>query len=282
MPLPRPAAEGDKEARGTVLVIGGSAKVPGAMLLAGVAALRAGAGRLQLATVSGVTSALGIAVPESLVVALPQTSTGEIAGSRAHALLRQYAERADAVLVGPGMSSDRAAHALLAPLVGRMRDDAALVLDAAAIFALRRDTTLLEQLDGRAVITPHAGEMATLLSVDIGDVKANAAEMAQEAAARYGTVVALKGADSWIAEPHGTLYHYTGGSVGLATSGSGDTLAGIVAGLAARGASAITAAVWGVFLHGTAGRVLARRVGHVGFLARELLDEVPRLMHGLS
>jgi ADP-dependent NAD(P)H-hydrate dehydratase len=232
--------------------------------------------------VASVTSALGIAVPESLVVALPQSSVGEISGSRAHTRLREHAEKADAMLVGPGMSSGRAAHAMLAPLVPRLRDDATLVLDAAAIFALRRDATLLEPLEGRAVLTPHAGEMATLLSVDIGDVEASPAAMAQEAAARYGAVVALKGAESWIAEPDGTLYHYTGGSVGLATSGSGDTLAGIVAGLAARGASAVTACVWSVYLHGTAGRVLARRVGRVGFLARELLDEVPRVMHGMS
>jgi hydroxyethylthiazole kinase-like uncharacterized protein yjeF len=282
MPLPRPDAESDKEARGNVLVIGGSAQVPGAVLLAGVAALRAGAGKLQLATIASVTSALGIAVPESLVVALPQSSVGEISGSRAHRHLREHAEKADAVLVGPGMSSGRAAHAMLAPLVPRLRDDTTLVLDAAAIFALRRDATLLEPLGGRAVLTPHAGEMATLLSVDIGDVEARPAEMAQQAASRFGAVVALKGPESWIAEPDGTLYHYTGGSVGLATSGSGDTLAGIVAGLAARGASAVTACVWGVYLHGTAGRLLARRVGRVGFLARELLDEVPRVMHRMS
>jgi hydroxyethylthiazole kinase-like uncharacterized protein yjeF len=278
MRLPQPDVESDKEARGCVLAVGGSAEVPGAVLLAGMAALRAGAGKLQLATVASTSSALGIAVPESLIVPLPQTRTGEISGSRAHALLREHVEKADALLVGPGMSSERAAHAVVAPLVRHMRDDATLVLDAAAIFALRHDALLLQALHGRAVLTPHAGEMATLLSTDIGDIEANPADAAGEAASRFGAIVVLKGPESWIAQPKGKRYRYSGGVVGLATSGSGDVLAGVLTGLAARGASATTAALWSVYLHGAAGRMLAKRLGPIGFLARELPDEVPRLL----
>lgn len=278
MPLPRPDSRGDKETRGTVLVVGGSVKVPGAVLLAGVAALRAGAGKLQIASVSSATNALGVAVPESLVIALPESRAGELSGARSPALLHRYVTPANAVLVGPGMSSGRAAHALLRPMVRGLSAQATLVLDAAAIFALRHDARLLEPLDGRAVLTPHAGEMATLLDVDIADVVMHPCESAQEAAERFAAVVVLKGAESWIVEPRGTLYRYTGGEVGLATSGSGDTLAGIIAGLAARGAGPTVAAAWGVYLHEAAGRVLARRVGPVGFLARELLGEVPRVL----
>jgi hydroxyethylthiazole kinase-like uncharacterized protein yjeF len=182
------------------------------------------------------------------------------------------------MLVGPGMQSARAAHALLAPLVGRLRDDATLILDAAAIEVLRTDETLLAPLDGRAVLTPHAGEMATLLGVEKGAVEAAPAELALGAAARFGAVIVLKGATSWIATPDGSLYRYEGGNVGLATSGSGDTLAGIVAGLSARGAPPVNAAAWGVYLHGSAGRALARRMGALGFLARELLAEIPPLL----
>jgi ADP-dependent NAD(P)H-hydrate dehydratase len=279
--LPQPDDEGDKDERGRVLVVGGSAQVAGAVLLAGVAALRAGAGKLQLATVASAAASLGMGVPEALGVSLPQTRAGEIAGSRAHALLAEYARGANAMLVGPGMSSARAAHAMIAPLVARMRDDAVLVLDAAAILALRADETILHPLDGRAVITPHAGEMASLLGIEKRTVESDPREIARHAAARFGAVVALKGAESWIAEPHGALYHYTGGSIGLATSGSGDTLAGIITGLAARGAPATHAAVWAAYLHGAAGRALAKRVGPIGFLARELLAELPPLLRRL-
>ena len=154
------------------------------------------------------------------------------------------------------MSGGRASHALVAPLVQHLSNEATLVLDAAAILALLRDETLLHPLQGRAVLTPHTGEMAE----------------------RFGAVVALKGAESWIAEPGGKLLHFDGGDVGLATSGSGDTLAGIVAGLAARGATPVQAAAWAVYLHAAAGRALAKRIGRIGFLARELLDEIPKVM----
>lgn len=276
--LPQPDADGDKDTRGRVLVVGGSMLVPGAILLAGVAALRAGAGKLQLASVRGIVVALGMSVPEALVVGLPATRKGEIAGTRSAPILAGYAAAVEAVLVGPGMSDDRATHALLARVVGVLRDDAVLVLDAGGILALRDEDSLLHRLDGRAVLTPHAGEMARLLGVDRELVESEPAEMAREASCRFGATVVLKGSESWIATPDGTLYHYSGGNVGLATSGSGDTLAGIVAGLAARGTPATFAAVWGAYLHGAAGRVLAHRIGPIGFLARELLDEIPGVM----
>ena len=282
MPLPRPDAEGDKNSRGCVLAVGGSAETPGAILLAGVAALRAGAGKLQLATVQSVAAALGIAVPESLVVALAETRGGEISGDAPARAMRDRVAHVDALLIGPGMSSERAARALMHGFVRRLGEDATLVLDASAVTALHGDDDALLELHGRAVLTPHAGEMATLLGVEKVVVESNPAEMARDAAARFGAVVALKGPESWIAEPDGALYHYAGGSVGLATSGSGDTLAGIIAGLAARGASAVQSAIWGAYLHGAAGEVLARRIGPIGYLARELLDEVPGAMRRLS
>ncbi|GLC26841.1 NAD(P)H-hydrate dehydratase [Roseisolibacter agri] len=278
LPLPPLDHAGDKESRGRILAVGGCVQVPGAMLLAGVAALRAGAGKLQLATVRAAALPLGLAVPEALVVGLPTSAAGEIAGARAAAPLREHAAATDALLVGPGMTADRAAHALLAALVPRLRDDAVLVLDGAAVVALRHDEALLAPLGGRVVLTPHSGEMASLLDVARDAIEADAPEVARTAAARFGATVALKGAESWIAAPDGTLLHYRGNAVGLGTSGSGDTLAGIVAGLAARGASATTAAAWGVWAHGTAGRILARRTATVGFLARELLAEVPALV----
>jgi len=278
LPLPKPDGDASKDDRGRVLVVGGSAQVAGAIRLAGEAALRSGAGKLQLATVASSAAVLGMAVPESLVVALPQTRSGEIAGARAPRLLAQYASAVDAMLVGPGMTSARAAHALLAPLVGRLRPDATLILDAAALLELHDDESLLAPLDGRAVLTPHAGEMASLIGVQKEAVEAAPTELALGAAAQFGAVFVLKGATSWIATPEGTLYRYDGGNVGLATSGSGDTLAGIVAGLSARGAPPLNAVAWGVYLHGSAGRALARRMGELGFLARELLAEIPPLL----
>jgi len=278
IPLPALHGDDDKESRGRVLVVGGSTLVPGAVLLAGEAALRAGAGKLQLATARDAAVGLGLALPEALVVPLAQSRNGEIGGGRAAAPLRRYAGETDAVLLGPGMSTAPSVGALLAALVPLLGDDATLVLDGAAIVALADHASAVAPLAGRVVLTPHAGEMASLMEIDKDDVEADPVNTALAAAERFGVVVALKGAESWIAHPDGTLLHYSGGSVGLGTSGSGDTLAGIVAGLAARGATPLTAAAWGVWAHGSAGRLLSRRMATVGFLARELLAEVPALV----
>jgi NAD(P)H-hydrate repair Nnr-like enzyme with NAD(P)H-hydrate dehydratase domain len=94
--------------------------------------------------------------------------------------------------------------------------------------------------------------------------------------------VALKGAETWIATPQGRCWRHAGGNVGLATSGSGDVLAGLIAGLLARGAPPEQAAAWGIALHARAGRRLCERLGPLGLLARELAAEVPALMHALS
>jgi ADP-dependent NAD(P)H-hydrate dehydratase len=276
--LPRPDAQGDKESRGRVLVVGGAPSLPGAVVLAATAALRAGAGKLQIATCRSIATAVGIAVPESLVVALPETRAGAIAAGGAR-VLRDHAAHTQALLVGPGLTGDPGA--LLAALVRRVTG-ATVVVDAGALAPLGRRRTLLHPLAGRAVVTPHAAEMAALLGLDVGEVEADAPAVARRAARELRAVVALKGPTTVVAAPDGRAWAYDGGDVGLATSGSGDTLAGVVAGLAARGCEPAQAAVWAVYTHGAAGNALARRVGRVGFLARELLAEVPRVLQRLQ
>ncbi|MES2525224.1 MAG: NAD(P)H-hydrate dehydratase [Gemmatimonadota bacterium] len=290
MRLPAIGQDDDKDARGRILVIGGSCSVPGAMALAGVAALRAGAGKLQLATVRDAAMGLGFAVPESLVIALPQTADGEIdgealagneggnEGDQASERLRTFISGADAVLVGPGMLSDTGALALLRALIPALGATTTLVLDGLACVALRHDPTLLHSMGDQVVLTPHAGEMASMLRLDRDEVMRHPLRTVRRAAHELRATVALKGSETWIARADAQALLFKGGVVGLGTSGSGDTLAGIVAGLAARGAPPMTAVAWGVWAHGMAGRALARRTATVGFLARELLGEVPRLV----
>jgi ADP-dependent NAD(P)H-hydrate dehydratase len=120
--------------------------------------------------------------------------------------------------------------------------------------------------------------MARLLECEPEAVEADPLSAARQAAETFGAVALIKGQYSYIVDPGGRALRFEGGGVGLATSGSGDVLAGIVGGLCARGADPLTAALWGVYLHGEAGRRLAKKIGRIGFLARELLDEVPGLM----
>jgi hydroxyethylthiazole kinase-like uncharacterized protein yjeF len=280
-PLPQPEDDDDKEARGRVVVIGGSTEIAGAVVLAATAALRAGAGKMQIATCRSLAPHVSMAVPEARVFALPETRGGGIAPAG----LRQIEEHlagAQAVLVGPGMIDEAATARLLENLVARV-SHATLVLDAGAFAFLKRAPRSLARLGGRAVLTPHAGEMASLLGIEKETVEAEPLETLRRAVSELNAVVALKGRETLIAAPAGTnVYCNRAGNVGLATSGSGDTLSGVVAGLAARGATPFQAAVWGVHLHARAGDELARRYAPLGFLARELLAEIPILMSKLN
>lgn len=278
--LPAHEGEVDKDDRGRVLVVGGSIEVPGGVLLAGLAALRAGAGKLQIATCRSVAPLLALKIPEALVTGLAETTDGGIDAAAAADIAGRL-DRCDALLVGPGMVDADATARLALQLIGSA-GDVQLVLDAAALADLGRSAEPLRRRRTPAVLTPHAGEMATLLDISRDAVRDDPEAAVRAAATRFGSVVVLKGSCTLVAAPDGGLYRYEGGGVGLATSGSGDTLAGIVAGLLARGAEPPIAAIWGVYLHGEAGCRLALRIGRIGYLARELLVEVPGLMGELD
>jgi hydroxyethylthiazole kinase-like uncharacterized protein yjeF len=277
-PLPNPDSAEDKDDRGTVLTIGGSRSIPGAVILAGTASLRAGAGKLMIATARSVAPHIGVAVPEAKCVGLPENRNGAIASSAARAAAK-LASDADAVLIGPGMEDDSGARSFVAAVLRQIRD-IPVVIDAAAIESLRKSRGF-HRLNKNGVITPHAGEMASLMNVTKKEIEDDPAAWAAGAATELDATVALKGPETLIADPSGKLLRYRGGGVGLATSGSGDVLAGIIAGLLARGASPLQAAVWAVFIHGEAGRSLAKKIARVGFLAHEILDEVPTILESV-
>ena len=276
MALPQPQ-DGSKDERGCVLAVVGSVEVPGAALLTGTAALRAGAGRLQIATVGSVAAMLGLMIPEALVVGLPENPEGGIAAEPAATVLRSRAEACDALVIGPGLKQDRSTFQLTVELLSSA-SSSRFVLDAASLCDLRNCAAAVRACGERVVITPHAGEMAQILGRSRDSIEADPLEAAHTAAELLQAVVVMKGAQTEVVDPHGGAWHYAGGGVGLAASGSGDVLAGIVVGLLARGASPVQAALWSVFLHGEAGTRLARSCGPLGFLARELPGEVPRIL----
>lgn len=266
-----------------MLVIGGAPEMPGAVILAATAALRAGAGKLQIATVRSVAQLVAAQVPEALVVGLAETAQGGIALSAA-AALAERASLVKAVLIGPGMVGARKSGQLVLSFLRRLKGPGpAVVLDADALECACVDPRALRVARVPILLTPHSREMAHMLSIEPPEVERDPAAVASRAAKALGAIVALKGAETYIAAPGGRLLcNRDAGNAGLGTSGSGDTLSGIIAGLAARGADLLQAATWGVFLHGRAGDVLARRVGPLGYLARELLAEIPREMALLS
>ena len=275
-PLPEVPENADKELRGRTLIVAGSREIAGAAVLAATAAFRAGAGKVLIATVAPMANAIAIAVPEARVVALPETSAGGISMDSV-ALLEDCAHDVDAVLTGPGMVDEAATSQLVEWLLAAV-GDTPVVVDALAMKVLDR----VGRFAGQVVLTPHAGEMAGLLKRPKDQVQANAASCAREAARDWRAVVALKGAVTTIAAPDGHGWRHEGGEPGLASSGSGDVLAGLITGLLARGAPVEQAASWSVVLHAMAGAALGQRMGPVGYLARELPREIPALLRDLQ
>jgi ADP-dependent NAD(P)H-hydrate dehydratase len=260
---------GDKHSRGTVAVVGGGTSTPGAVLLAGLAALRVGAGRLQVVTVDTTSVALAVSVPEAMVSGLPADEHGSISPDATDQLVETLGG-AGTVVLGPGLSGD-GVPALLRGLLPRLGDDVTLVLDAVGLTALAKVPELLGPLAARTVLTPNSGELAALLNGEQLEER----EACTAVVGKYGAVVSGRG---WVVGPDGRTWREEAGGIGLGTSGSGDVLAGLVGGMLARGAEPAQAAVWGQYLHAAAGDRLSAKLGRMGFLARELLDEVPRVL----
>jgi ADP-dependent NAD(P)H-hydrate dehydratase len=280
-PLPAIDASVDKHERGVALIVGGSSDTPGAVLLAGVAALRAGAGTLQLATAASAAPALRIAVPEARVVGVRETDGGEIDADDSDALV-DLVEEADSVLIGTGMLAGSRSAALVGRLLPHLRDDARVIVDAGGLYELSAVRTELQRLSERAAAIPNPKEMGALVDRDAESVRSDPQAALAAAIEQFGVVVALRDADTWVSAPGAPIFWDRSGHPAMATSGSGDVLAGFLTGLAARGTGLLDATLWAARVHGDAGARVAARVGGVGLLARELLDELPIAMAAIG
>jgi ADP-dependent NAD(P)H-hydrate dehydratase len=275
-PLPQPGSSADKDERGALLIVAGSAETPGAAALAATSAVRAGAGRLIVATAASIAAGLALQLPEARVIAVPETLAGGPAADGL-AKLEPLLGRVDAILFGPGMQ-DAVATKTFARRIVKRALRAPLILDALAM-----DVVIdIRRFDRPPLMTPHHGEMAHLTGRSKESVSAEPEHHAREAATRWNAVVVLKGPLTVICAPNGACWRHDSGQAGLGTSGSGDVLAGVIGGLVARGAPLVQAAAWGVALHARAGRALAERLGPIGYLASELPAEIPRLMQRLA
>lgn len=279
-PLPKHDEGGDKHTRGRVLVVAGSIEVPGAALLAGLGVLRAGAGVLQIATCKSNVSHLGMAMPEAMIVGCRETSTGEIDPSNS-ARLVDLANEADAILLGPGLIDESPIAELRSELLSCAAGPV-FVLDASAFTSLRKASGVVPTHRRRVIVTPHSGEMARFLRLEKEEIEADPLAAARAGAGMLDAVVAMKGARTYVVSPQGNALCFDHGPIALGTSGSGDVLAGIMAGLAARGAPPLLATAWAVYLHGEAGRRWVERNGSLGLLARQIPGEIPSLMQSLA
>jgi len=255
---------------GRVLIVGGSTGKTGAAHLAALGALRSGAGLVTVATPRVCQSVVSALMPEYMTLGLDDTADGM---ASAEAIDTVLAERCDVLVVGPGLGQAAGVRALVRALVERAT--VPLVLDADGLNAFAGDATGLVGRGGRdLIITPHPGEMARLIGTTIDHVETHRVAVARELATTRELYVVLKGARTVVATPTGAVLINVTGNPGMATAGTGDVLAGVVAAWLAQLLDAEAACAVGVFLHGLAGDLAAAEQGEEGLIASDLANHL--------
>jgi NAD(P)H-hydrate epimerase len=258
-----------------VLIVGGSLRFPGAVLIASRAALRCGAGVVTVAAARAVTDALAGDDPNVTLFPLAESQAGVVATSAAAQLSTGATEKVRAILVGPGLAHGTGTDEFVTAVLRNVRA-IATVVDADGLNALARTEGWGEVLPSKTILTPHDGEAARLAG---GVVPAGAARVAfaERHAREWKAIVVLKGAITVVTDGKKTYVHDVPNPT-LGVGGSGDALAGAIAAFLARGLPPLAAAAAGVFVHGRAGALLASEVGESGALATDIVDALPRAL----
>ncbi len=272
--LPARKSDAHKGDFGHVLVVAGSRGMPGAAALCAAAAVRGGAGLVTCATPRGCHPIVASHLMEALFAPMPETTTGSFAPAAARPL-RRRAAGADAVALGPGLTTAPGTARFLADFLPRLGTPC--VVDADGLNLLAGNPRLLRRVGGPVVVTPHPGEMGRLAGRTTAQVQRDREGVARRFARETGCVVVLKGRGTVVTDGTRMRINRTG-NPGMATGGSGDVLTGLTAALIGQGLSPFDAAVLGAHLHGRAGDLAVRRVGAVSLAASDLLAFLPDAM----
>ena len=279
--LPRRSPDAHKGASGRALVVAGSERYGGAAYLACMGAARAGAGLVTLAAPDSVLRSVSPRLIETTYLPLPEED-GALSSDAPETLLAE-AQGYDVMLVGSGLGRSRTADRLVRQsLLTHRYPGAPLVLDADALNILSALPEWWAQLHAPAVVTPHPGEMSRLTGLSTAEVNADRIGVAERYAAQWGVTVTLKGAYTVVASPDGAVRVSPFANPALATAGTGDVLAGVIAGLIAQGLTPFDAAGCGVYLHAAAGEQARQAMGDAGALAGDLLPLLPAAVRRLG
>ncbi len=276
--LPRRPVSANKGTFGRVLVIAGSVNYIGAAYLACSGAMRVGAGLVTLVTPASLQPVIAGKLTEATYLPLPETGT-QINAPEAVGLIMKEIPKYDVILAGCGLGQSEAAAELIQTLfIDNGTELPSVVLDADALNILSEVPEWWRQFTGNAILTPHPGEMARLAGMSVEEVQQDRLNAAEKAAEKWNKTVVLKGAYSVIASPGKPAVINPSANPGLASAGTGDVLAGVVAGLLAQGLTVEDAASCGVYLHSEAGEIVRERLGDTGMIASDLLPELPVAM----
>jgi ADP-dependent NAD(P)H-hydrate dehydratase len=266
------AVDGHKGDYGKVCIIAGSVGMSGAAALAGRAALRAGAGLVRVATPKSILPIVAAIEPSFTTIALPEDGDGQISTNAINIILEAVGEN-DAVAFGPGIGTSGALRSILETLLEQ--ESLRLVIDADGLNNLAGIKNWPTKLKANLILTPHPGEMKRLWSNLLREeLPAEKPEQALQLAQRTNTIVVLKGAGTVVTDGKKVYINKTG-NPGMATAGSGDVLTGVITALLGQGLSDFDAAVLGVYIHGMAGDIAAKRFGQVSMMTTDIIDSLP-------
>ena len=271
--MPRRTAESTKFSSGNVFVIGGSHGLTGAPTMAAMAAIRAGAGYVTVGAAASLETTFAVRLLEAMLFGLPEHE-GALTEEAVDPALRAI-QRADAVVVGPGLGRTDGAQAFARAMYERV--DVPLVVDADGLNALAGHG--LADRPWPTVLTPHAGELGRLLDVESSEIGAHRLAHAREAASRFRAIVVLKGDDTLVAAPTGRVAVSPGGAPGLATAGTGDVLSGVLGAMLAKGLAPAHAACAAVHVHLRAGRLAAEPHGPDAVIASDVIARLPQALN---
>ena len=272
--LPQRAPESHKGSHGRLLSVCGSENFVGAAVLSAMGAMRCGVGLIQLASTQTVCHIAASHLIECTYLPLAENSCGRVPAESIGAILKRM-KRSTAALVGCGLGCDEDTEQVVSALIRRA--NCPLVIDADGINAVAKNIDILNEKRDSVILTPHPGEMARLVGKEIEDVERDRLSVARTFAQEHGVTLVLKGHNTLVACPDGNIFYNTTGNAGLAKGGSGDVLAGMIAGFAAQGIKPELAAVLGVYLHGMAADACAKRLSQYAMQPSDILEDLCRI-----
>jgi hydroxyethylthiazole kinase-like uncharacterized protein yjeF len=234
-------------------------------------ALRIGTGLVTVAVPESLNDIMEVKLTEAMTIPVPEGKARAFGVASLDRVL-EIIEKRDAAVIGPGFGRDEDTIEFTLKLIRKLTKPA--IIDADALYAVSHDLSVLGKCKAPLVITPHPGEMATLLGTTVDQVQSNRLEVARSFAKEHKVTVVLKGAGTVIAEPDGSAFINTTGTPGMATGGTGDVLSGMIGGLLAQEKDPANAAKAAVYLHGLAGEIAAKKLSETSMIASDLADPI--------
>lgn len=269
--LPKRTENSHKGTFGKVFAVCGSKSYTGAAYLSSLAALKSGCGMVTLGVPDCISNIMAHKLTE--VIILSFISEKGLLNAECVEALEAEAKKSNAIICGCGLGRSAELEKVVAHIIKTA--DAPLVLDADGINAISGSKELLKEKRCEMIVTPHIGEMSRLTGISPLEIQNNTVEVAKNFAREYNVITVLKCANSIVALPNGEIHINIKGNSGMATAGSGDVLAGIIASFAAQGLSPSQAAISGVYIHALSGDYAAKRLGRHGMLAGDILNSIP-------